>query len=154
MIRDSLAALANRAMMRDEAYFAEALREFETGVRRDGLWAMAIIKSAGADDRVKPIYLQLLASSLKDEYQKSAAALRAEQELSARQAAQDLANRVAQPTRGDTYYYLKGGKEVGPVLGADMKRLANKLPASTPTRSNVMQGWATILQMRSILDRH
>jgi hypothetical protein len=53
--------------MQEEALHAAALREYESGVRRDGLWAKAIIESSGNAARTESIYLRELVLALRDE---------------------------------------------------------------------------------------
>jgi hypothetical protein len=142
LIKNPLEVLTSRSMMQDEAFYAEALRELESGVRRDGLWAMAIVRSEGKEDSVKPLYLQFLAAAIKE-----ARTRRADVTTN------DFST-IAQPKAAGEYFYMLGGQSVGPVSGREMKRLGNKLKASTPVRSSAMDGWSDLLRMRSLLDQY
>ena len=51
----------------EEMLYAEAMREIEQGIRRDGLWGKAIAESDGDDKKAKALYLKLRVQSLKDE---------------------------------------------------------------------------------------
>lgn len=51
----------------EEAFFAEALREIESGMRRDGIWAMAMAESDMDQGRAAAKYIRLRVQSLKDE---------------------------------------------------------------------------------------
>lgn len=50
----------------DEAAYAAALREIESGARRDGLWAKALASSTNADE-AKSKYIRLRVAALHDE---------------------------------------------------------------------------------------
>ena len=47
--------------------YAEAIREIEQGLRRDGLWGKAIADSEGDDKKAKGLYLKYRVQALKDE---------------------------------------------------------------------------------------
>ena len=51
----------------EEALFAEALREIESGARRDGLWAKALADTDMDEGRAKAKYLKMRVQSMKDE---------------------------------------------------------------------------------------
>ena len=51
----------------EEMLYAEAMREIEQGIRRDGLWGKAIADSEGDDKKAKGLYLKLRVQALKDE---------------------------------------------------------------------------------------
>ena len=51
----------------EEALYEAALEEFETGSRRRGLWAKAIVEAEGDQVRAEAAYLGLLVAALKDE---------------------------------------------------------------------------------------
>lgn len=53
--------------LREEEIYAMALREIESGTRRDGLWAKAIIEAAGNENSAKIRYMQLLVTAIRDE---------------------------------------------------------------------------------------
>jgi hypothetical protein len=59
------AGAANR--LSEEALYAEALREIESGLRRDGIWAMAMAQSEMDSARAAALYIKLRVQSLKDE---------------------------------------------------------------------------------------
>lgn len=71
---------ANR--LTEEALYAEALREIESGLRRDGIWAMAMAQSDMDTAKAAARYIKLRVQSLKDELmlQHQAAMLAEEQE--------------------------------------------------------------------------
>jgi hypothetical protein len=48
----------------DEIFYGQALREAESGVRRDDIWAKALATSDGELDRIRSIYIELLAQYL------------------------------------------------------------------------------------------
>jgi len=50
-----------------EMYYGQALRELESGLRRDDLWAQAFVKSGGDENKTKAIYLNLVATRLAHE---------------------------------------------------------------------------------------
>jgi len=50
----------------EEELYAEVLREIESGIRRDGLWAKAFAKS-GSEERAKALYIEFRVQSLRDE---------------------------------------------------------------------------------------
>ena len=52
----------------DEIHYANALREYQTGTRRDGLWAKALIESDRSRRDPNVIYLELRVKSLRDEH--------------------------------------------------------------------------------------
>jgi len=51
----------------DEALHAEALREVEAGIRRDGLWAKALAQAQMRQDDAQALYLAFRVQSLRDE---------------------------------------------------------------------------------------
>ena len=51
----------------EERLYEAALEEFESGARRRGLWAKAIVEAEGDPARTEAIYLKLLVAALKDE---------------------------------------------------------------------------------------
>lgn len=51
----------------EEALYAEVLREMETGIRRDGLWAKALSEAGGEEAPSKARYIKLRVQSLRDE---------------------------------------------------------------------------------------
>lgn len=52
----------------DEEIHAFAYKEIDSGVRRDGLWAKALIQGGSDPNRTKLAYLNLLVRHLKDEH--------------------------------------------------------------------------------------
>lgn len=78
------AGAANR--LTEEALYAEALREIESGMRRDGIWAMAMAESDMDQGKAGARYIKLRVQSLKDEItlQLKAATLVEEQEKQGR----------------------------------------------------------------------
>ena len=55
----------------EEMLYAEAMREIEQGIRRDGLWGKAIADSEGDDKKAKGLYLKYRVQALKDELEAS-----------------------------------------------------------------------------------
>jgi len=51
----------------EEMLYAEALREVEQGIRRDGLWAKALARSNMRQEEAQAFYLKLRVQSLRDE---------------------------------------------------------------------------------------
>ena len=51
----------------EEELYAEALRELEQGIRRDGLWAKAFAKSEGNEEKAKALYIELRVQAYRDE---------------------------------------------------------------------------------------
>jgi lipopolysaccharide export LptBFGC system permease protein LptF len=51
----------------EEVLYAEALREIEDGLRRDGLWAKALAQSNMRQEDAEACYLKLRVQSLRDE---------------------------------------------------------------------------------------
>ncbi len=57
----------------EEKLYEQVLREVESGVRRDGLWAKAFQKSHGDEQKAKALYFEYRLQSIKDEAEISAA---------------------------------------------------------------------------------
>lgn len=51
----------------EEALYAQALNEIETGTRRDGIWAMAMVQAEMDQAKAGALYLKLRVQALKDE---------------------------------------------------------------------------------------
>lgn len=51
----------------EEALYAEAMREIESGIRRDGIWAMALAEANMDQSKAAARYIKLRVQSLKDE---------------------------------------------------------------------------------------
>lgn len=64
---DDIRAHGAAYRLTEEALYAEALREVEAGIRRDGLWAKALVTAGGAEAEAKAIYIKLRVRSLRDE---------------------------------------------------------------------------------------
>ena len=74
-----------------EALYAQALREVESGIRRDGLWAKALSEAGMRKTDAQALYLELRVQSLRDEmelqtHQETQAALKQQQTLLAQRA--------------------------------------------------------------------
>ena len=54
----------------EEMLYAEAIREIEQGVRRDGLWGKALADSEGDEKKAKGLYLKYRVQALKDELER------------------------------------------------------------------------------------
>lgn len=80
-ILDGINSAGAASRLTEEAFYAEALREIESGMRRDGIWAMAMAESDMDQGRAGARYIKLRVQSLKDEMtlQLSAAAFAEEQ---------------------------------------------------------------------------
>lgn len=74
--------LAKRAATRlsDEALYAVALREIESGLRRDGIWAQALSECSMDQARAAARYIALRVQSLRDELALTKMAIEAEEE--------------------------------------------------------------------------
>ena len=64
----------------EESLYADALREIETGIRRDGIWAKALVDSNMDQSKAAAIYIKMRVQSMKDEL-----LLTAEQEIQQRE---------------------------------------------------------------------
>ena len=51
----------------DEEIYSHVLKEIESGIRRDGLWAKALANSAGDSEKAKSFYIKYRAQTIKDE---------------------------------------------------------------------------------------
>lgn len=58
-------AIVNRLI--EEKIYEQVLREIESGLRRDGLWAKAIQRSRGNEQHAKALYIEYRVQSIKDE---------------------------------------------------------------------------------------
>lgn len=90
---------ANR--LTEEALYAEALREIESGLRRDGIWAMAMAQSDMDTTKAAAKYIMLRVQSLKDELMlRDQSATLAEEQEQKRAAAQSEADSPKHPNCG------------------------------------------------------
>jgi hypothetical protein len=55
------------ARLAEERLFAAVLREIESGVRKDGVWAKALTDASFDEKKAKTLYVQYRIQSLKDE---------------------------------------------------------------------------------------
>jgi hypothetical protein len=55
---------------REELVYKEILIEIQEGIRRDGLWAKALVDAEGDKDKVEALYIKYRAQSLFDEINK------------------------------------------------------------------------------------
>lgn len=62
--------IANRLI--EEKLYEQVLHEFESGVRRDGLWAKAFQKSNGDVQKANALYIEYRVQSIKDEAEMTA----------------------------------------------------------------------------------
>ena len=53
--------------LEEEALYEQVAREIEQGIRRNGLWAKAIVEANGSIDLTRSIYIKLRVQSLIDE---------------------------------------------------------------------------------------
>lgn len=70
----------------EEKIYAAVLNEMQQGIRREGLWAKAIAKSEGNENKATSLYLEYRAQSLADELQEEqnkARAVSAEERIKA-----------------------------------------------------------------------
>ena len=51
----------------EEKLYEAAYREVDSGQRRAGLWAKALAKSAGSDEKAKSLYIEFLVQKYRDE---------------------------------------------------------------------------------------
>lgn len=58
-------AIVNRLV--EEKIYEQVLREIESGLRRDGLWAKALQESRGNEQEAKALYIKFRVQSIKDE---------------------------------------------------------------------------------------
>ena len=66
-ILDGINSAGAASRLTEEAFYAEALREIESGMRRDGIWAMAMAECDMDQGRAGARYIKLRVQSLKDE---------------------------------------------------------------------------------------
>ena len=64
---DEINALGASDRVNDEKYYAEVLREMNSGIRRDGIWAKALADSDYDEKKAQARYIKLRVQSLKDE---------------------------------------------------------------------------------------
>lgn len=64
---DDIRAHGAAYRLTEEALYAETLREIEAGIRRDGLWAKALVDCGGNETAVLAAYIKLRVRSLQDE---------------------------------------------------------------------------------------
>ncbi len=64
---DEIKSLGASDRVNDEKYYAEVLREMNSGIRRDGIWAKALADSEYDEKKAKARYIKLRVQSLKDE---------------------------------------------------------------------------------------
>lgn len=67
-ITDDVRAYDGAAHLTDEVLYAEALREVEQGIRRDGLWAKALSESQMEVKKAQALYLKFRVQSLRAEF--------------------------------------------------------------------------------------
>lgn len=73
---DDIKAQGAAYRLNEEALYAEALREMEAGLRRDGLWAKALADAEMDQTKAQALYIKLRVQALKDEAELMLAALR------------------------------------------------------------------------------
>ena len=66
-IFDQTREFAARSRLEDERLHKVALDELDSGIRRDGLWAQALVAAAGDEKGVVSEYIKLRVTSLRDE---------------------------------------------------------------------------------------
>jgi hypothetical protein len=64
---DDLREFGARKRITEEMLYAEVLREIETGLRRDGLWAKALAQSNMQEGPAQARYIELRVQALRDE---------------------------------------------------------------------------------------
>lgn len=74
-IFDDIKAKGAAYRLTEEALYAEALREIESGQRRDGIWAKAMAESNMDQGKAGARYIKLRVQSLKDEVAMTVAVL-------------------------------------------------------------------------------
>ena len=58
---------AARERVAEEELYELAYEELNSGKRRSGLWAKALAKSGGSDEKAKSLYIELLVQKYKDQ---------------------------------------------------------------------------------------
>lgn len=66
-IFDDLKTQGAAYRLTEEALYAEALREVESGRRRDGIWAMALVEAEMDQTKAAAKYIKMRVQSLRDE---------------------------------------------------------------------------------------
>jgi hypothetical protein len=66
-IFDSMKAKVAVDRLSEESLYAEALREIESGTRRDGIWAMAMVECDMDQGKAAARYIKLRVQAMKDE---------------------------------------------------------------------------------------
>ena len=51
----------------EEQLYAQVVSDLRNGVRRDGLWAKALVSANGDEARARPIYIKLCVQAIRDE---------------------------------------------------------------------------------------
>lgn len=64
---DDIKAKGAAYRLTEEALYSEVLREMESGVRRDGLWAKSLAESAMDTNKAHALYIKYRVQSIKDE---------------------------------------------------------------------------------------
>ena len=79
---DNLRTQSAADRLAEEALYAQALREVESGVRRDGIWAKALVEADMDQTKAAAKYISMRVQALKDEaiVQREMNQLRAQQE--------------------------------------------------------------------------
>lgn len=130
---------------RDEAIYAAALAEYQSGRIRPGLMAKALAECSGDEPKAKSAYLRLLAEAIRDDaYIVDRAAERAEREarrqaFEAWRVQQEAAratkpSRIEKPTRDAPKNSSAGLIGIAALLGLILLALINSSgPSSTPS---------------------
>lgn len=97
----------------EEALYAEAMREIESGIRRDGIWAMALAEANMDQGKAAAKYIKLRVQSLKDEMEltQKVADAKVAHELKIRQAQLDE-DAPKHPGCGGAIYRQESGQRV------------------------------------------
>ena len=97
----------------EEAFYAEALREIESGMRRDGIWAMAMSESDMDQGKAAARYIKLRVQSLKDEMTLESNAAALADELQKQQSREDAeADAPRHPRCGGIIVRTESGNRV------------------------------------------
>jgi hypothetical protein len=133
-IFDDIKAKGAAYRLTEEALYAEALREIESGQRRDGIWAKAMAESDMDQGKAGAKYIKLRVRSLKDEVTLFVAAMdkAANQRLAAATQSQEATPKfesknplgsVGQFVKGFNDGFKNGGKEESTHAKAENKPL-------------------------------
>ena len=88
-ILDTIRQKGAAGRLTEEMLYAEVLREMESGIRRDGLWAKALTEAAEKRGDPKALYIKLRVQALRDELTVTQAVLNDKRLLRKKKQAED-----------------------------------------------------------------